>query len=258
MTEQIHWEQLRSPQLKKLAEANAVVIVPVGSMEQHGPHLPVKVDALLATEVARRSALKVQTHQPIVVTPTVWCGLAEHHMDFSGTLTLDFETFHALLKNLCRSIRHHGFQRIFLLNGHGGNIAALNVICSELVRELDGLRVIAGTYWTLPEVAQKFAEILEVQRNVRHAGEAETSMMLALEPELVDQAILSQADGTPEIPYYQSGISRWVSFKEVSANGVIGSPSVATAAKGELLLEVASEGIAGVLQDPELWQTTKK
>ena len=82
MTEQIHWEQLRSPQLKKLAEANAVVIVPVGSMEQHGPHLPVKVDALLATEVARRSALKVQTHQPSVVTPTVWCGLAEHHWIF--------------------------------------------------------------------------------------------------------------------------------------------------------------------------------
>lgn len=253
MKDQIYWEQLRSPQLKSLADVNAIVVVPVGSMEQHGPHLPVKVDALLATEVARRAALKVQTHQPILVTPTVWCGLAEHHMDFCGTLTLDFETFHALLRNLCRSIRHHGFRRIFLLNGHGGNIAALNVICSELVRELEGLRVVSGTYWTIPEVAEKFAEILEVQQNVRHAGEAETSMMLALEPELVDQSILNQADGTPEIPFYGSGVSRWVSFKEVSANGVIGSPSVATAAKGELLLEVASEGIAGVLQNPTLW-----
>ena len=253
MKDQIYWEQLRSPQLKSLADVNAIVVVPVGSMEQQGPHLPVKVDALLATEVARRAALKVQTHQPILVTPTVWCGLAEHHMDFCGTLTLDFETFHALLRNLCRSIRHHGFRRIFLLNGHGGNIAALNVICSELVRELEGLRVVSGTYWTLPEVAEKFAEILEVQQNVRHAGEAETSMMLALEPELVDQSILNQADGTPEIPFYGSGVSRWVSFKEVSANGVIGSPSVATAAKGELLLEVASEGIAGVLQNPTLW-----
>ncbi|MGA1751640.1 MAG: creatininase family protein [bacterium] len=253
MKDQIYWEQLRSPQLKSLADVNAIVVVPVGSIEQHGPHLPVKVDALLATEVARRAALKVQTHQPILVTPTVWCGLAEHHMDFCGTLTLDFETFHALLRNLCRSIRHHGFRRIFLLNGHGGNIAALNVICSELVRELEGLRVVSGTYWTLPEVAEKFAEILEVQQNVRHAGEAETSMMLALEPELVDQSILNQADGTPEIPFYGSGVSRWVSFKEVSANGVIGSPSVATAAKGELLLEVASKGIAGVLQNPTLW-----
>ncbi len=253
MKDQIYWEQLRSPQLRSLADVNAIVVVPVGSIEQHGPHLPVKVDALLATEVARRAALKVQTHQPILVTPTVWCGLAEHHMDFCGTLTLDFETFHALLRNLCRSIRHHGFRRIFLLNGHGGNIAALNVICSELVRELEGLRVVSGTYWTLPEVAEKFAEILEVQQNVRHAGEAETSMMLALEPELVDQSILNQADGTPEIPFYGSGVSRWVSFKEVSANGVIGSPSVATAAKGELLLEVASEGIAGVLQNPTLW-----
>lgn len=258
MIEQIYWEQLRSPQLKSLADVNAIVVVPVGSIEQHGPHLPVKVDALLATEVARRAALKVQTHQPILVTPTVWCGLAEHHMDFCGTLTLDFETFHGLLRNLCRSIRHHGFRRIFLLNGHGGNIAALNVICSELVRELDGLRVVSGTYWTIPEVAEKFAEILEVQQNVRHAGEAETSMILALEPELVDQSILNQADGTPEIPFYGSGVSRWVSFKEVSANGVIGSPSVATAAKGELLLEVASEGIAGVLQDPELWQNIIK
>ena len=216
MKDQIYWEQLRSPQLKSLADVNAIVVVPVGSIEQHGPHLPVKVDALLATEVARRAALKVQTHQPILVTPTVWCGLAEHHMDFCGTLTLDFETFHALLRNLCRSIRHHGFRRIFLLNGHGGNIAALNVICSELVRELDGLRVVSGTYWTIPEVAEKFAEILEVQQNVRHAGEAETSMMLALEPELVDQSILNQADGTPEIPFYGSGVSRWVSFKEVS------------------------------------------
>ena len=258
MKDQIYWEQLRSPQLKSLADANAIVVVPVGSIEQHGPHLPVKVDALLATEVARRAALKIQTHQPILVTPTVWCGLAEHHMDFCGTLTLDFETFHALLRNLCCSIRHHGFRRIFLLNGHGGNIAALNVICSELVRELEGLRVVSGTYWTLPEVAEKFAEILEVQQNVRHAGEAETSMMLALESELVDQSILNQADGTPEIPFYGSGVSRWVSFKEVSANGVIGSPSVATAAKGELLLEVASEGIAGVLQDPELWQNIIK
>ena len=126
-------------------------------------------------------------------------------MDFCGTLTLDFETFHALLKNLCRSIRHHGFQRIFLLNGHGGNIAALNVICSELVRELDGLRVIAGTYWTLPEVAQKFAEILEVQQNVRHAGEAETSMMLALEPELVDQAIYRKPMERQRFPIINRG-----------------------------------------------------
>ena len=146
MKDQIYWEQLRSPQLKSLADVNAIVVVPVGSMEQHGPHLPVKVDALLATEVARRAALKVQTHQPILVTPTVWCGLAEHHMDFCGTLTLDFENFHALLRNLCRSIRHHGFRRIFLLNGHGGNIAALNVICSELIRELEGLGVVSGTY----------------------------------------------------------------------------------------------------------------
>ncbi|MGA1600609.1 MAG: creatininase family protein, partial [bacterium] len=86
MTAQIRWEQMKSAELRALAEADAIVILPVGSTEQHGPHLPVQVDALLATEVGRRAAQKVLPAEPVVVAPTVWCGLAEHHMDFCGTV----------------------------------------------------------------------------------------------------------------------------------------------------------------------------
>jgi creatinine amidohydrolase len=254
MTAQIRWEQMKSAELRALAEADAIVILPVGSTEQHGPHLPVQVDALLATEVGRRAAQKVLPAEPVVVAPTVWCGLAEHHMDFCGTFTLDFPTFHALLRGLCRSIQRHGFRRVFLLNGHGGNITALSVICAELVRELGGLRVVSGTYWTLNAVARRFAEILEVQENVRHAGEAETSMLLALHPEQVDQEAMRSADSTPELPFAGEGVSCWRSFRELSTNGVIGSPSAATARKGEQLLEAAASGIAALLQDPELWR----
>ena len=80
----VQWHDLRAPQLRELAEHDAIVIIPVGSTEQHGPHLPVQVDALLAGEVAHRAALRIQSHCPVVVAPTVWCGLAEHHMSFWG------------------------------------------------------------------------------------------------------------------------------------------------------------------------------
>ena len=139
-----------------------MVIVPVGSTEQHGPHLPVQVDARLAAEVAKGAAERIARRQSVVVAPTLWCGLAEHHMAFGATITLDFATFHALIRCVCESILRHGFRRLALLNGHGGNIKALDVIAGELQREL-GARVVSATYWTVTSVARAFREILEAQ-----------------------------------------------------------------------------------------------
>ena len=116
----VEWHELRAPELRALAEADALVIIPVGSTEQHGPHLPVQVDARLAAEVARRAAARISEHGSVVVAPTLWCGLAEHHMAFGATITLDFATFHALIRCVCDSILRHGFRRLALLNGHGG------------------------------------------------------------------------------------------------------------------------------------------
>src|SRR6185312_10138857 len=164
------------------AARNAVVIVPIGSVEQHGPHLPTQVDSLLVGEIARRAARHAAATTPIVVTPTVWSGLAEHHMSLGGTLSLDFPTFLALLRCLCRSLVRQNFRRILLLNGHGGNIAALTVVANEIAVELDA-PIATATYWHLAR--DPFARILDHQTTVRHACEAETSMMLALAPELV-------------------------------------------------------------------------
>ena len=83
---EIEWHKLRAPELRALAEADAMVIIPVGSTEQHGPHLPVQVDARLAAEVANRAAARIAEHRPAVVAPTLWCGLAEHHMAFGATI----------------------------------------------------------------------------------------------------------------------------------------------------------------------------
>lgn len=108
---EVAWRRLRADQLRERAEANAIAIVPVGSLEQHGPHLPVEVDTLLvetvALETARRMALRVS----VVVLPCVWTGISEHHMLFGGTVTLGFPTFLALFSDICHSLVRAGFKR---------------------------------------------------------------------------------------------------------------------------------------------------
>ena len=251
---EIEWHKLRAPELRALAKDDAIVIIPVGSTEQHGPHLPVQVDARLAAEVAKRAAARIAEGRPVVVAPTLWCGLAEHHMAFGATITLDFATFHALIRCVCESILRHGFRRLALLNGHGGNIKALDVIAGELQREL-GVRVVSATYWTVSGVAKAFKEILEMQPGVAHACEAETSMMLALEPGLVDRDEMAHVEGCTRNLSVSGGVYRWRGFEEMTESGVIGFPAAATPEKGERLLAAAAQGVAEVLTKEEMWQS---
>ena len=249
---EIEWHNLRAPELRSLAGDDAMVIIPVGSTEQHGPHLPVQVDARLAEEVAKRAAKRISVHRSVVVAPTLWCGLAEHHMAFGATITLDFATFHALIRCVCESILRHGFRRLALLNGHGGNIKALDVIAGELKREL-GARIVSATYWTVSDVAGAFRNILDEQPGVAHACEAETSMMLALEPDLVDRDEMARVEGCTRNLSVSGGLYRWRGFEEMTESGVIGFPAAATAEKGERLLAAAAEGVAEALMKEEMW-----
>lgn len=249
------WGELGAATLRELAERDALVLVPVGSMEQHGPHLPVQVDAMLATAVCERATTCLPDSTAAVVAPTVWCGLAEHHMALGGTITLDFDTFRALLRCVCTSLVRHGFRRIVLVNGHGGNITALNVITGELARELQA-PITTATYWLLTRAAERFAEILEVQQNVRHACEAETSMMLALSPQLVDRQAMATVDGSDAGIIEPSGVYRYRSFAALSASGVLGAPASATSSKGEALLDAAAQALADAVLGEQLWHET--
>jgi creatinine amidohydrolase len=248
----LEWHDLKAAELRALAARDAIVIVPVGSTEQHGPHLPVQVDALLAGEVACRAARLMGERQSVVVAPTIWTGLAEHHMAYGGTITLDFQTFHAVLRCVCDSILRHGFRRILLLNGHGGNIAAMTVIVGELRRELKAT-IATATYWTLPGAVEAFATILERQQNVRHACEAETSMLLHLKPELVDAEVMRSLETPTKGLLDQGGVYRWRSFTEVTESGVIGVPAAASAEKGERLLNAAAESLVEALINDDIW-----
>ncbi len=252
---EVEWARLKAPELRALAKNNAFVIVPVGSIEQHGPHLPTEVDSLLVGEIARRAAILASSSTPTLITPTVWGGLAEHHMSLGATLSLDFPTFFAVLRCICRSLVRHGYRNVLLLNGHGGNIAALTVAVNELAVELDA-PIATATYWLLAQPA--FAKILERQTTVRHACEAETSMVLALRPELVDMSRAAGAVG-PTAPELRDiagtqAAHRWQSFKSRTSHGAIGDPRTASAEKGERLLEAAAEAVSALITNTEFWK----
>src|SRR5215475_10609637 len=251
---EIEWRKLRADELRERARRDALVILPVGSIEQHGPHLPVEVDSMLGETVALRAAAKMVQREPVLVFPMLWTGLSEHHMSFGGTITLELATFTAVIEDICRSVVRHGFRRIALLNGHGGNDNALRV-CADTVGPKLGVPIIELTYWYA--AAEPIAALLEKQKSLRHACEAETSMMMALRPELVAEdriALVAQANRTPELAdVVGGGVYRWRSLGSMSSAGVIGHPEAANRVKGEKLIEAIADSLAAKLGNPELW-----
>jgi creatinine amidohydrolase len=250
---EIEWRRLRADQLRERAKEDAIVVVPVAAIEQHGPHLPVEVDSLLGETVALRTARLVAEKEPIVVLPCLWTGISEHHMSFGGTITLDFPTFSAVVTGICQSVVRHGFRRIVLLNGHGGNDNALRVLADELTPKL-GVPIAQMTYWYA--AAKPIAAILERQTALLHACEAETSMTMALRPELVaeDRIRMAEVNLTPDPKdVVGPGIYRWQSLVARSSAGVIGFPSAASKEKGDRLIAAIAEDLAAKLVNKDFW-----
>lgn len=189
---EIEWSRLKASEIRALAARNAIVIVPIGATEQHGPHLPSMVDWRCVHEVSHRAARLMEKTTPVVVAPTIPYGMSEHHMSLSGTITLDYATMYAVIRCVVTSAVRHGFKRIFVLNGHGGNTTALQNMIGELTVEYK-LPFATGTYWDI--AAKSIAKLLEKQKALLHACEAETSMIMAMAPELVNPDELSQMHG---------------------------------------------------------------
>lgn len=248
------WARLKAHELRALAARDAVVILPIASIEQHGPHLPVMTDTRLGEEIARRAAEKAWDERPTIWTPVVWSGLSEHHMAFGGTLTLSHATFRALIGDLIDAILRAGFRSILISNSHGGNIVAMQQILDELSPRIPAT-LVAVTY--VMEAGARYAEVLEDQASVMHAGEAETSMMLACMPDLVDDTDLAahnvDAASGPDFLKAGSAGYRWRPLSHVTPNGVLGKPEKATDEKGQKLLEIGAEAIARLITEPATW-----
>lgn len=226
--------------LERLPRGRTIAIIPVGSCEQHGPHLPYSTDALLATEFSRRAAETLRQEVPIVVLPVLNFGCSEEHMDFPFTVSLSISTFSAMIEDLCRSLSRTGLTKIIIFNGHGGNTSALNAMVFELRRKT-GAKIAVIDLWGLVE--ETYSQIRDSKSKEIHAAEAETSLMMNLFNELVRPATPKEDEQTrlKTLLYFElegSGLSAFSWFtRDVSKTGILGDASKATAQKGAHLLD---------------------
>lgn len=225
---------------REIAAAGArLAVVPVGATEQHGPHLPLNTDTLLATDVAE--AIVARTPGTLV-GPVVDLGCSAHHLGFPGTVSLSVDTFVATVVDLCRSLAAAGLT-VVLLNGHGGNRAPLGVGLIELTSE--GIRAYSFTYWDL--LGDVVAEELgpAAREACGHACALETSLMQHLRPDSVRESLIPKGGTPPTWPdphMFSSEVVQVVRpFEELSPNGVIGRPSLATPELGRRLFDAAVE-----------------
>src|SRR3989454_5106864 len=142
------WEEIGWVDLETYLRRDDRAILPVGSCEQHGRHLSFATDYLIPTEIAKR----VSARTGVPVTPTLCFGMSVHHMEFPGTMSLSPDTFMAVFRDLVESLYRHGFRRVLILNGHGGNIAPLTTALSTLADRHRDLRVKVGHWWQDPAV----------------------------------------------------------------------------------------------------------
>jgi creatinine amidohydrolase len=253
MPRSLEWMKLTAAEVQQAAAENALVIVPVASLEQHGPHLCTGTDIILGGNVALETAKRLSAGgMPVIVTPVVWTGLAEHHMAFGGTVTLDSSVFLAVLRGVVGSAARHGFKRVMLMNGHGGNAEAIGTAATEFAVEF-GIRVAGATYWHM--VPEAIAPLLERQPTLMHACEAETSMVWHLMPEGVRPERLEEAHGpaSSRLAGQPPGLLMRRSFREITETGVVGDARIASAEKGARLLDAIAARCAEVLANPRLW-----
>ncbi len=251
----------RWPQMPDLADR--VVVLPLGSLEQHGHHLPLLTDSLICTEIVARA--QAQLEDVALFLPLVWVGASEHHNRFPGTVTLSHATYADMLDDIMESLIGSGFKRILLLNAHGGNaLPGQSALYRVQMRHRDrrDLWLVFATWFELARPQIAAVSGLE-QDHVTHACELETSMVLSLRPELVD---LSAARGAivPFESAFYSPDSRRASrvtvarpFEHISLTGGYGHPELAAVEKGEALFSAVVDEVIACVREVAAWEAPR-
>lgn len=232
-------------------QTGSVLIVPVGSVEQHGDHLPVVTDTLLV-EAMVDAAVDRLDEIPVLVTPPIWSGFSPHHLSFGGTLSLTFAHLRATLEDIAHTGIENGFDAVLFVNGHGGNGPLIDAVVSTVGVDTDA-EVLGTTYFELAADASE--EIRQSEPGgMAHGGEFETSLMLAIRPDLVGDP--SVREGEPMDEHYRwagqdlldgGPVSVYRSFDAYSASGAIGTPEQASAETGNRLRSAIGDELAALL-----------
>jgi creatinine amidohydrolase len=251
------WHEQSWPTIRAL-DKNLPVVIPLGSVEQHGHHLPLCVDSVQVTAVAER--VEQALGDAALFLPTLWLGCSEHHRDFPGTISVPPSLYSEMIKAVVKSILHAGFTRIFFLNGHGGNETPAAQALTEIVGEddaADSAHIAFTSWWQVARESVTPARHGMSSPAITHACEYETSLMLALRPDLVHLA--AARDELPALmtPWYHSelgGRARlFHRFHRLTTAGSMGNPSQATRDKGISLLDAVAAEVIAFVRDFATW-----
>lgn len=250
--ERLKWRELKSASSK-------VFVVPLGSLEQHGPHLPLGTDTWIVSEVATR--VEREAPDEVVLLPTMWLGHSPHHRHF-GCVSLDMRPYMDMIGGLCRSLVASGAQKILLLNGHGGNDVPAKAALREVKDHFPScpeLYIAFASYWNL--AAAKITELRESPPGgIGHACELETSILLVTVPDSVDKTAIApdglksdskwlQHDMFAGQPYFLVN-----DFHEITASGVFGMPQYASEEKGDRFLRAIVDSVLEFIRDFATWR----
>jgi creatinine amidohydrolase len=253
----MRWETLTSPEVDALDREVTILVLPIGSVEQHGNHMPVGTDTILAEAVSLAAA---EQSDSVVVLPSPWYGFSAHHMRFPGSVSLRAETLMAICEDIVGSVVAHGFRRVLIVNGHGGNGGIIDVLAATLGnRHYGRARIATLTYFTLAREA-----IAMLRRSppggMGHACEFETSMVQHIRPELVklDRAVGTYPD--PGSSYLTTdligsqAVRVYHDFGDLSPTGTLGDPSLASPEAGAAFFNACAQALADFISDFRSWR----
>lgn len=234
----IHFGRLTNPEAVRAKESGALLILPVGALEQHGDGLPLATDNMRADHTADAVARRLSGRA--YVLPTLPYGVSPHHASFSGTVSLPPTLFIETVSTIVRGLADAGWNRILVVTGHGGNIAALGVVEQDLL----GTHPFLHFAWTPVSALAKTTNAALAKAEVSgHCGESETAQVLAIDASSVDHdalnpGALTLAELGPKARLTRSKPPAMaVRFEEYAPNGVLGDPRTATVAQGEEIFE---------------------
>ena len=247
------WADLKTTDFAQLDPARAVAVLPLGATEQHGPHLPLEVDRAIVDGIVTAALPKLAPDVPVLVLPTQAVGYSPEHSAFDGTLTLPYEAVLASWIAIGEGVARAGLKKLLLFNAHGGQVSLMDIAARELRSR--GLITYHSSWWNLPlgdAVNGQFTP--EEHRFGVHAGEMETSLMLALDPASVRMEKAEHFGSTSQerakrYAILGNGISAKLGWhmQDYNAQGAAGNARGASAEKGRMVLDAAAARLAELL-----------
>ena len=245
----MRFHEMTAPQIRQVPHDTVVVIAPVAACEQHSRHLPVFTDTILCTAVAE--GVEAKMPKEVLLLPTMWLGASHHHLRLGGTLSADVDTHMTLLCEILEPLLAHGFQRVMILNGHGGNIDTLHMALRKLQPRFPNRHLTGASYWEIAE--KELAALAEGGRkSMGHACEFETSMVMALRPDLVRRDQIK--DDPPADVAALRGLFTAEDMYQKTDHGCVGYPEQGTPEKGRACINAViartCEVVAALLRRP--------